>query len=283
MPLLRKVSRVVTDLFYDSLEGIRSCRRFRDKLCLTLRAVGYPVVFFLHVLSRRWLGRDLVNPDMFLLCDLVLENENGFFHCRRKTGDFITVSVRNEKGLRRFFDVEEGVFVDIGANIGKYTVMVGKRLGSNGKVIAIEPEPENFQALLKNVEANRLQNVVPLNIACCSANGEARLYLHRYAPGLHTMAANHKRQLCREVIVPGRTLDSILNEFAIEKVKLIKIDVEGAELEVLKGAIELLRHSQELRIIIEVWHEESLKFLTGLGFRVSKILEKDYLAERVKG
>jgi FkbM family methyltransferase len=252
---------------------------------LTLRAVSYPVVFSFSVISRRWLGRDVVNPDMFLLCDLVLENEDGLFHCRRKTGDFITVSVRSENYLRRFFDVEEGIFVDIGANIGKYTVMVGKRLGSDGKVIAIEPEPENFQALLKNIEANRLKNVVPLNIACCSANGEARLYLHRYAPGLHTTAANHKQQLYRQVIVPGRTLDSILKELAIEKVKLLKIDVEDAELEVLKGAIELLRHSQELRIIIEVWHEESLEFLTGLGFRVSKICEqgREYVAERVKG
>ena len=80
-------------------------------------------------------------------------------------------------------------------------------------------------------------------------------------------------------------MDSVLEELAIEKVKLIKIDVEDAELEVLKGAIELLRHSQELRIIIEVWHEESLKFLTGLGFKVSKIREQDreYVAERVKG
>src|SRR5207245_2930011 len=83
--------------------------------------------------------------------------------------------------------IESGmVVVDIGANVGYYTLLAAEKVGSHGKVLAFEPEPSRYALLEKNVRANDLKNVIPVQKAVSNKTGAARLYLDpRHNSGDH--------------------------------------------------------------------------------------------------
>ena len=74
--------------------------------------------------------------------------------------------------------IKEGMnIVDVGANIGAYTILAAEKVGKDGKVIAIEPEPRNYEQLLENIKLNNFQNVIPKNIALTDHEGFEKLSL----------------------------------------------------------------------------------------------------------
>ncbi len=219
---------------------------------------------------------------------VVLKNDYGTLYC----GDDLTrvwiASTRSEPTLAKFFDMDQGVFVDVGANIGKYTVMVARKLGSRGKVVAIEPEPENFRLLQKNIELNGLTNVIPVRLACFEKNGPANLYIDSANPGGHSIMTSDAMPMGhtihddnKSIEVDGDTLDHILQEFALGPISLIKIDVEGAEARVLAGATSTLERRPKL--IFEAWDDARLarisRILMCLGYRIDRIDKQNYFAE----
>jgi tRNA G37 N-methylase Trm5 len=99
------------------------------------------------------------------------------FYCRINKDDFI-VMTRHEDVIIQYFHPKEGdVVVDVGAHIGRYTIIASKRVGPNGKVIAIEADPSNFEMLNRNIQLNRLANVTTLNYAAFSRETRIKLYL----------------------------------------------------------------------------------------------------------
>lgn len=203
---------------------------------------------------------------------ITMKSEEGLLLCGDKS-----INAANpdyEKPIRKFFDLKEGVFIDIGANLGKYTVFMGKKLGEKGKVISIEPEIHTVAILKKNVEINHLKNVFVIDKACSSKNGKSVLYLEgtKYSGGLHSLKKYPHH--VNKTIIETETLDSIINRLKIKRVDLIKIDVEGNELEVLIGAKEILKKYSP-KIICESLDEESEK-----GIR-SILKEYNYTVERV--
>jgi precorrin-6B methylase 2 len=99
------------------------------------------------------------------------------FYYRINKDDFI-VMTRHEDVIIQYFHPKEGdVVVDVGAHIGRYTIIASKRVGPNGKVIAIEADPSNFEMLNRNVQLNRLANVTTLNYAAFSRETRIKLYL----------------------------------------------------------------------------------------------------------
>lgn len=146
-------------------------------------------------------------------------------------------------------------------------------------VVAIEPEPENFEVLKKNIALNELKNVIALNLACASKLGKVRLYLSP-GPGWHSIV----NKTSRSIQVTGRTLDDILAEIRVFKIDLLKIDVEGAEAHVLLGARRTLRNTKKIRIIFEALDEAAFrkcqKILEPLGYRIKYIYPTSYVAER---
>jgi len=95
-----------------------------------------------------------------------LKNLDGNFLVRPNSSDLWMLSTIGEWEMRPYFNLKRGVFIDVGANVGKYTVMVGKKLKNKGKVIAFEPEPSNLKALRKNISMNNIKNVKILPLAC---------------------------------------------------------------------------------------------------------------------
>src|SRR5918999_1806292 len=178
------------------------------------------------------------------------------FYCRINKDDFIVMTRHEDVIIEHFRPKEGDVVVDVGAHIGRYTIIASKRVGPTGKVIAIEAEPSNFEILNRNIELNRLANVTALNYAAFSKEAKIKIYL----PGgdiftkYNTIISNWiwVKPYDKFVEVNGNTLDNLLQQIGIRQVNWIKIDVEGAEFEVSKGATNLLLNNKNIVLLIEV-------------------------------
>ena len=129
-------------------------------------------------------------------------------------------------------------FVDVGANLGLYTLYAARRVSDNGRVIAIEPSSREMQALRKNMELNSLDNICPLHMAVSDHAGEVELLVAsaRHA-GHNTLGAfGHDTQLANREKVTIARLDEALESASVGRVDVIKMDIEGAELAALRGA-----------------------------------------------
>ena len=151
-----------------------------------------------------------------------------------------------------YLHIQKGdVFLDIGAHIGKYTLPVAKAVGEEGLVIAVEASIENYYCLKSNIENNGLNNVRVVNAAAWSSNERLKFFLGETSATGTTKKDVEKRT----VDIIGRSMDSLLEELARGgTVDWIKIDVEGAELEVLKGLNKTL-HRSAPKLLIEVLGE----------------------------
>jgi len=147
--------------------------------------------------------------------------------------------------------VTEGMnVIDIGANIGYYTLLAAKLVGEKGKVFAFEPEPQNHALLLRNIELNGYKNVIALQKAVSSRTGKADLFLNK-ASGAHGFLAD------REDIIGVTTVETVsLDEYFEGReypIDIIKIDVEGSELPVLLGMQNIIINNDNLKIFTEFW------------------------------
>lgn len=130
--------------------------------------------------------------------------------------------------------------VDIGANIGLYSILAGTRVGPGGHVLAFEPEPHNAAFLKKNIDSNGLADtVIPIPAALADREGESLLHLHATNKGRHSLVDYQETDT--SIAVRTTTLDSYVHTHNVGRVDIIKIDVEGAEGFVLDGMRETLR------------------------------------------
>jgi FkbM family methyltransferase len=124
--------------------------------------------------------------------------------------------------------------IDVGANIGHFTVKFGNWVSGNGRVIAIEPESQNLNLLNANIARHKLAAKVQIVAAMASDhNGNGYLYVDKNHPGNHHLALEG---------MPVRTItiDDLLTDIACQGVSLIKIDVQGAESLVIAGASQTI-------------------------------------------
>jgi FkbM family methyltransferase len=179
-------------------------------------------------------------------------------YCPINEHDFFNMTAREDEVIEQFNAKDGDIVVDIGAHIGRYTIINSKRVGENGKVIAIEAHPDNFEILNRNIKLNKLTNVIPLNYAVYSKQTKLKLYLPVEEPGFtiyNTVMVNRTASEEKFTEVNANTLDNILlqqNGISHADINWIKIDVEGAELEVLKGARSILSKSKDISLLIEI-------------------------------
>ena len=179
------------------------------------------------------------------------------FYCRINREDLVFMTNHEDDVIEHFTPKQGDIVVDIGAHMGRYTIISSKRVGAQGKVVAIEADPSNFEMLNRNIKLNQLTNVIPLNYAVYSKETKLKLYLPGEESGYtiyNTIMTNRARIEDKFVEVNANTLDYLLqlNQIREEQVNWIKIDVEGAEFEVLKGATNVLSKSKNIALLIEV-------------------------------
>ena len=210
-------------------------------------------------------------------------------YCRSEENfnDFVIMTQHEHDLMQRFAPKDGDVIVDVGAHIGLYTIMGSRRVGQDGQVIAIEVDPGNFEMLNHNIELNNLTNVIPFNSIAYSK--EMEMALVDYASMM--IDENGKPQAKEKTVaVHVNTLDNLLQQNGIREVNWIKIDVEGAELEVLKGAHDILSNSRDISVLIEI-HDIShlykpiLEFLNLYDFKIEfeKIYDEGYQRQNMRG
>jgi FkbM family methyltransferase len=148
--------------------------------------------------------------------------------------------------------IKKGMFVaDIGANIGYYTLLAARLVGEEGKVFAFEPEPHNYSLLCKNIEVNGYRNVIPIRKAVFSKSGKMKLFLDKSNLGGHSLSEANVDKSAYITIEVTRLDDYFKN--TDYKIDVIKVDVQGTEMEVLEGMTNTINQNENVKIITEFW------------------------------
>jgi FkbM family methyltransferase len=180
----------------------------------------------------------------------------------RKTFEFYASNRIHEKATTELFKktVKEGnVVIDLGANIGYFSLLAARFVGKNGKVYSFEPEPKNYSYLIKNIKLNNYDNVIAIQKAVSNKIGKTKLYICSYDAGHHTINQIEGIKAYRpEAIINEKDFVEIetvtLDEFFKDKedlIDVIKIDVEGAEVLTLAGMDRILKVNKKLKMFIE--------------------------------
>jgi FkbM family methyltransferase len=178
------------------------------------------------------------------------------------------------------------VCMDIGANAGFYTLLMARRVGQGGRVYAFEPTATTFCWLGQNIALNKLENVVAENVAVTDQAGTVEF---RVGPPELTVynsisEVSHpgaKAGRFERVFVPTISIDDYCARKKIDRVDCVKIDVEGAEFQVLKGMRRTLESNRDIVLLVEFGQttaaacgttiESMAEWLTGMGFRLFRI------------
>lgn len=157
-------------------------------------------------------------------------------------------------------------FIDVGANVGNFSLHACRRIQPNGKVYSFEPLEENFKTLKKNIQINSAQNIEAFKIALSDKEGCFMM---------HVPSRNSSATLIQskgEVIT--ETLDGFCTRSGVRESQFIKVDIEGGELDFFRGAEKVLRRSTPV-ILFESMHSgpafPERSFLKGIGFELYRL------------
>jgi len=177
--------------------------------------------------------------------------------------------------------------LDIGTNKGYYSLLSAKIMDDKGEILSFEPHPENCYWIKKSISVNGYKSIKLFQIALFNKNGEMRLF-EGAKSGHHSLVRNKD---LGSITIQTKKLDAILAEEKIIKVDLIKIDVEGAEIQVLDGANKLLaKQSPKLLIDIhDIDRKKLFRTLEKFGYiifdyhsdKLVKIDEKEFISKKI--
>lgn len=207
-------------------------------------------------------SRPLIIAFYYLLCGVVLKEiklmPNGncsvVFHGNEiimpRDGVLAFIEIFRESSYERCWSPTEGdIVVDVGAYVGMFTIKAAELVGDRGLVIAIEPEPRNLAFLERNIKTYNLSNVKVIRKAVLDKTVKARLYLSS-ASACHSLSYGHQNY----IEVEADSLDNIVSHLGLDHVDFIKVDAEGVELEILRGAEKILT-ATDVKLSIASYHD----------------------------
>jgi FkbM family methyltransferase len=163
---------------------------------------------------------------------------------------WLAIAIHEPESSRAFWRaIEPGaIVIDGGANRGGFSILASRRAGSKGRVFAFEPEPRNFATLTRRMRP--FPNVTPVQKAISGAPGEAVLQLDRFHAG-HTL--HRDIEAVGSVTVPVTSMDAFVREHSLPGLDVVKLDIEGAELEAIAdGMREVLASPRRPVVICEI-------------------------------
>ena len=249
--------------------------------------VRSPITIIRSIVSRI---SKFIKPQPFLLKQVNYRGKTFFVNAKEEVGkrliikeEFESYEISCLEKLMR----ENDVCLDIGGNIGIYSVFMASK-AHQGSVISFEPVPINRGILALNIILNGINNVEIKDYAINDHSGTIQFTVCEDAAYSSIIATNRKKEACL-LTVPSRTLDDL---FAVEgrKIDIIKIDVEGAELQVLKGGKQLLSDPllRPRALLIELNHKNQsvygyrppdvIRFMKAVGYDVYSIVGNEVTA-----
>lgn len=143
------------------------------------------------------------------------------------------------------------VFIDIGAHVGYFSLLAARRVGPQGKVLSVEPNPFALKELQLNVARSYLENVIVEHTACGETETVVQLFLHTESNTSMASLSGSNAKGGQSIEVPCTAMDALVEKHHLTRANLVKIDVEGAELHVLRGMKQIMK---ELRpaIVLEL-------------------------------
>lgn len=173
-------------------------------------------------------------------------------------------------------EIKKGdVVLDIGANIGYYSLIFSQIVGTEGRVFAFEPDPNNFALLKKNIEINNLKNVILIQKAVSDTSIPLTLYLCDYNHAQHRIYPSPR---CNEKItVESTTIDEYLSKTEFyNKINFVKMDVEGAEYDVIEGMKNTLKLNPKLKLLCEFSPKQIIEHKLTPGKILHQILQCNF-------
>ena len=177
--------------------------------------------------------------------------------------------------------------IDIGAHRGFFSFLSAKLMEDKGKIYSIEPDSVNLSRLKKGLRANKYNSIKIIQLAISNKNGFLKLYKGDKS-GHHSLTEDMGYG---STVVKVQKLDDFIKENKIKKVDLIKVDVEGADVEVIEGAQELLKQ-ENLKIIMDIHNIDRRKLFNIFSknncsiskynsFKTTKIDEKEFINSKI--
>ena len=190
-----------------------------------------------------------------------------------------------EPDLTALFEdtVKQGMtVVDVGANVGYYSLIGSRLVGSSGRVYSFEPDPRNFAYLQRNLETNGCKNAVPVRKAVSHSTGSATFVVDRHGAEGHLASPSRASSATTEVETVS--LDDFFAAQGWPAVDVIKMDIEGGEPAALHGMSGLAHRSPRLQVVMEfnlpslqragTSREALVDLLEQLGFRTGSVVEE---------
>lgn len=181
------------------------------------------------------------------------------------------------------------IFIDVGSNIGLFSLVASKIVGNEGKVICFEPAPSTFSRLEENAKINNLNNIDLRNIGLSDSVSELEFYISKNGyDAWNSFAPSQDNKLENSITVPVSTLDIELKDVDKTGIKLVKIDVEGWEKFVLRGGKELFMNFNPV-VMVEFTEENTFNagysiheiydIMTGFGYVWYRIKNNELVLE----
>ena len=243
----------------------------KAQLGLIISAIMDTVIFVFHQNSA-------LSPKSYFSGVVRSKKFNCSWLVRKGTDDLYNIMPEREGDVDELIrsSLERGdIFVDVGANIGYYTVLGSKLVGSEGIVVAFEPMPNTLEILKINCKLNYLRNVTIIPKAAWSDECMMQLYFSGGYYGMASMTQSGGDFISIKAI----PLDSICKPYST--IKMLKIDAEGAEYQVLSGASETLNKAKYVVLECSKDCDKIKSLLQQSGFDIRKLHFTTYiLAER---
>jgi FkbM family methyltransferase len=253
--------------------------------------------------SRDWIDK-IIDWRNYVLKNNTFLKGQGLFYvnlgqyrlCFKECSAFSTIEVYQELFRRNnhflvpeFSGKNAAVVVDIGANEGYYILKLREN-NPSCRVIAVEPNPYVFEILQKNIEANQIKNIEPVNKAVGPKNGNMNFEIIKEIGAISSHNINlverkwMKTEFIEKITVDAITLNALFVKHNLDSVDILKMDVEGLEAEILAASSELLKN--KVRCIVLERHSRELRdtvntILSNAGFKL--VYEEDPHIEKYYG
>jgi len=264
--VVKYISRLISRallwfIFVKSFRGVSFKAQLNIFLSALIDSFFYAISGWTYNPKTLFSGTYLVKPYGFLM------------YARGGTEDLYNALPKREGDVHDFIVkiLRPGdIFIDVGANIGYYSILASKLIGVDGIVFAVEPIPSTVEVLRFNIKINNLRNVMVIDKAEYFSHSKLKMSV----PFNEFGSASILRKGGVEVYVEAIPLDDIFHD--IPYVRLLKVDVEGSEYEVLKGLDKTLNHTEYVVLELSRKANDCLKLLREHDFKCRKMKFTNY-------